>query len=211
MKFKSITTALALVISASVTAQTPAPLANVPDNLKAGANESVAIVVAAKGVQIYECRKAKDQTDTYEWALVGPEAELFDASGKKVGTHYAGPHWEAADGSKIVGIVKARADAPRTGAIPWLLLTARSVGGPGSLSKITAVQRLNTSGGVPPEAGCSQSTAGSIVRSPYTADYYFLTTESARSSTIDATANLAAAPAGIPLIARRRPVRDYAP
>src|SRR5215831_10331911 len=191
MKFKFITTALALAISAGAAAQGPEPAANVPDNLKPGASETVAIVVAAKGVQVYECRKAKDQTDTYEWALVGPEADLFDASGKKVGTHYAGPHWEATDGSKIVGVVKARADAPRTGAIPWLLLTAKSVGGPGSFSKITAVQRLNTSGGVPPEAGCSQSTAGSIVRAPYTADYYFLTAEGGRSSTIKAAANLA--------------------
>jgi hypothetical protein len=175
MKSKFITTALGLVISACASAQSPAPAVNVPDNLKPGANESVATVVAAKGVQIYECRKAKDQTDTYEWALVGPEAELFDAGGKSVGKHYAGPHWEAADGSKIVGVVKERADAPRAGAIPWLLLTTKSVGGPGSYSKITAVQRVNTSGGVAPQTGCSSSAAGSIARVPYTADYYLLT------------------------------------
>src|SRR5262245_39190523 len=100
MNSRFIITALALVISAGVTAQSPAPSANIPDNLKPGANESVAIVVAAKGVQVYECRQAKDQTETYAWTLVGPEAELFDAGGKKVGNHYAGPHWEATDGSK---------------------------------------------------------------------------------------------------------------
>jgi len=196
MNSKLITTVVALGISAGVTAQSPAPAANVPDNLKPGANESVAFVVAAKGVQVYECRKAKDQTDTYEWTLVGPEADLFDASGKKVGTHYAGPHWEATDGSKIVGVAKARADAPRPGAIPWLLLTAKSVGGPGSFSKITAVQRLNTSGGVPPETGCSQSEAGSIVRAPYAADYYFLAVEDGSSSATKATTTPQAVPRG---------------
>ena len=174
MKSRLITAALALAVSAGASAQNPVPATNVPDNLKASANERVAFVVAAKGFQVYECRKTKDQVDTYEWALVGPEAELFDAGGTKVGKHYAGPHWEAPDGSRIIGVVKARADAPRNGAIPWLLLAAKSVGGEGTFSRITAVQRLNTSGGVPPDSGCTQTAAGSIVRVPYTADYYFL-------------------------------------
>ena len=43
----------------------------VPENLKPAANESLALVVPAKGVQIYECRDGK-------WAFVAPEAELFD-------------------------------------------------------------------------------------------------------------------------------------
>src|SRR4051812_3962500 len=77
----------------------------VPENLKPTTNESLALVVPAKGVQIYECRDGK-------WAFVAPEAELFDRSGNKIGRHYAGPHWESADGSKIIGAVKTRAEAP---------------------------------------------------------------------------------------------------
>ena len=42
------------------------------------------------------------------------------------------------------------ADAPAAGAIPWLLLGAKSDGPQGSFSKTTSVQRV-----------------------PYTADYYF--------------------------------------
>jgi hypothetical protein len=80
----------------------------VPDNLKPGAKESLALVVPAKGVQIYECRAS-------QWVFVAPEAELFDAAGKTIGKHYAGPHWESADGSKVVGAVKQRADAPAPG------------------------------------------------------------------------------------------------
>jgi len=40
----------------------------VPENLNPGANESLALVVPAKGVQVYECRDGK-------WAFVAPEAE----------------------------------------------------------------------------------------------------------------------------------------
>ncbi len=73
-----------------------------------------------------------------QWAFVAPEAELLDARGAIAGTHYAGPHWESRDGSKIVGSVTARADAPRADAIPWLLLSTRSVGGPGRFANVTA-------------------------------------------------------------------------
>ena len=146
-----------------------------PDKLTPRANESLAMIVPAKGVQIYECRAKKDQAGTYEWAFVAPEADLFDTTGKKIGRHYAGPHWESTDGSKIAGTVKERADSPRSDAIPWLLLSAKSVGPQGSFSKITSIQRVNTIGGLAPESDCSQSTVGTTVRIPYTADYYFLT------------------------------------
>ena len=147
----------------------------VPDKLRPGPNESLAMIFPAGGVQIYECRARKDRLGAYEWAFVAPEADLYDQHGAKVGSHYAGPHWESADGSRIVGTVKEHADAPAARAIPWLLLTAKSVGPEGSLSKVTSVQRVNTMGGLPPEAGCSEATTGKQVRVRYTADYYFFT------------------------------------
>jgi hypothetical protein len=106
---------------------------------------------------------------------VAPEADLFDAGGNRIGRHYAGPHWESTDGSKILGTVKERADAPVAGAIPWFLLAVKSVGAEGSFSKVTSIQRVNTVGGVAPQAGCSQATAGTPARINYTADYYFFT------------------------------------
>jgi hypothetical protein len=155
-------------------AASSAAMAEVPGNLKPAANESLAMPLAAKGVQIYECRAKKDGAG-YEWAFIAPEAELFDAKGGKVGKHYAGPHWEANDGSKIVGTVKERADAPAAGAIPWLLLTTKSDGPEGAFGKVTSVQRLNTVGGVAPGAACAQANAGEKARVPYTADYYLFT------------------------------------
>jgi hypothetical protein len=148
---------------------------NVPDKLKPGPNESLAMIVPAKGVQIYECRVKQDQPGAYGWAFVAPEADLFDTNGKKFGRHYAGPHWESADGSKIAGTVKASADAPQADAVPWLLLATKSDGPDGSFTKITSIQRVNTVGGVAPKTACAQSNLGTTARVPYTADYYFLT------------------------------------
>ena len=160
---KRVHGALALIaLAACSTAPQPAAVA-VPESLKPAAGE-LAMIVAAKGVQIYECRNG-------QWAFVAPEAELFDASGKRIGRHYAGPHWEAADGSKVAGNAKARADAPEAGAIPWLLLDAKSVGSEGSFSKVTSIQRVATHGGVAPAGGCAP--AGAQARVGYTADYYF--------------------------------------
>ena len=128
--------------------------------------------VGARGVQIYECRALPNAAGA-SWAFVAPEADLLDARGAVTGKHYAGPHWEALDGSKIVGAVKARADAPQASAIPWLLLSARSVGGPGRFANVTSVQRIHTAGGLAPTKPCDASTLGAIERVPYSADYLF--------------------------------------
>jgi hypothetical protein len=146
---------------------------NVPETLRPAADESLARIVPATGVQIYECRASAQQPGRYEWAFVAPDAELYDQKGNRIGRHYAGPHWEAADGSKVVATLKARADAPSGNAIPWLLLDARSVGTDGAFSKVTSIQRTNTVGGLPPAGGCSQATLGQPARVAYRADYYF--------------------------------------
>jgi Protein of unknown function (DUF3455) len=145
----------------------------IPEKLNPSAGETMTMIVPAKGVQIYECRAGK--SGGYEWAFVAPDAELFDTTGKSIGRHYAGPHWEAADGSKVVAKLVERADAPKAGDIPWLLLGAKSVGRDGAFSRVTSIQRVNTVGGVAPKAGCSQGNAGTPARVPYTADYYFFT------------------------------------
>ena len=141
----------------------------IPETIKT--SEKLMMIVPAKGDQIYECRTQKD--GSIGWAFVAPDAELFDGTRKKIGTHYAGPHWEAADGSKVIATVKQRADAPAAGNIPWLLLEAKSVGKDGAFSKVTSIQRLATVGGVAPAGACT--LAGTRARVPYTADYYFFT------------------------------------
>jgi hypothetical protein len=168
---------LVLLVAGCAGPRAPTSTVTVPERLKPGANESLAMIVPAKGVQLYECRARTGQVGGYEWAFVAPEADLFDARGTRAGRHYAGPHWESTDGSKIVGTVKERADAPVADAIPWLLLAAKSVGPEGSFSKVTSIQRVNTVGGVAPKTDCSQATAGTPARIDYTADYYFFTAQ----------------------------------
>jgi hypothetical protein len=169
--------ALALVAGAALTGcagpGARAPLAQVPAKLSAGAGESLLMVVPARGVQIYECRPKPGAAATHEWAFVAPEAALFDERGAAIGRHYAGPNWEALDGSKVSGRVRERADAPVAGAIPWLLLSASSAGPAGRFSKVTSIQRVNTSGGAAPNGGCSAQTTGQQARVDYGADYYF--------------------------------------
>ena len=159
-------------VSVMLMACASASVVDVPDTLKPGATESLLMVVPAKGVQIYECR-AKKESDGFEWAFVAPEAELFDAHGKSIGRHGAGPYWQSNDGSRIVATLKQRADAPVTGAIPWLLLTAKSIGPVGSFSNVTSIQRINTVGGIAPATSCGRDSAGVTARISYTADYYF--------------------------------------
>ena len=175
MNLRSSIAALVLAFQAAGCATGPVAPVAVPKRLTPAGKESLALVVPATGVQIYECRAAKSQPGAYEWAFVAPDAELYDQAGKRIGRHYAGPHWEAADGSRVVASVTARADAPRPGAIPWLLLSASSVGPEGTFSKVTSIQRANTVGGLAPQSGCSGANVGAAARVGYSAHYYFFT------------------------------------
>ncbi|MDR7267796.1 Cu/Zn superoxide dismutase [Pelomonas saccharophila] len=128
--------------------------------------------VHAVGQQIYEC--GKDAQGAWAWLFKGPQADLFDAAGLKVGTHGAGPSWALNDGSSLVGQVQATAPAPVPGAIPWLLLGVKARSGTGLLDKVSAIQRLATQGGVAPaKEGCTAATSGQAARVAYAAEYVF--------------------------------------
>lgn len=144
-----------------------------PDNLNVPAGQKLQLKGSAKGVQIYQCKAKTDNKKQFEWTLKAPEADLFDDQDKKIIKHYGGPTWEALDNSKIVGSVKAKADAPNTSAIPWVLLQAKSHEGDGSLSKVSYIQRVNTVGGKAPSLACNQNNANKEDRVNYTADYFF--------------------------------------
>src|SRR5258706_1317265 len=145
----------------------------VADNLRAPADQVPALGVADTGVQIYVGSAGKADPARFEWAFKAPEADLFDHAGTRIGKHYAGPTWESNDGSKVVGEVKARDDGPDANAIPWLLLKAKSNAGNGVFGHTLSIQRVRTVGGKAPAAACSEAQAGSEVRVPYTAAYYF--------------------------------------
>jgi hypothetical protein len=125
--------------------------------------------VEADGVQIYAC-EAKGQG--FEWVFKAPEANLFDKQGLQVGAHFAGPTWKTSDGA-VVGEVAARADAPANGAIPWLLLRAKSHEGSGVLSTVAFIRRADTKSGVAPTAGCDAAHRSEQARMRYSALYQF--------------------------------------
>jgi len=144
----------------------------VPESLRAPAGEEVILAAHATGVQIYACQAETEHEPA--WVLKGPEAELTDATGKTVVHHSAGPSWKHVDGSEVTGKLVAKQDAPKPGAIPWLLLSASSHKGEGLLTRVTTIQRLFTDGGLPPNAAnCNSSAKGTESRSSYSADYYF--------------------------------------
>lgn len=147
--------------------------ADVPVILKAPVSQVAAAQAHARGVQIYECRPSKDDPQRFEWTFRAPEADLYDHAGKRVGKHFAGPTWEANDGSKVVGEVIARDAGPDPTAIPWLLLRASSATGTGMFGQTQSIQRLHTSGGKAPADGCDQTQVGRQLREAYSADYRF--------------------------------------
>lgn len=145
----------------------------VPPQLKPPAEQRLFLETLASGTQIYECLPKPGQAGVYEWTFRAPEATLTDWSGRALGKHYAGPTWEAADGSRVLGEVKARDPGPDPKAIPWLLLGARSTFGKGVLTQTVSIQRVATVGGIAPTDPCSAANANQFARVPYTATYYF--------------------------------------
>jgi Protein of unknown function (DUF3455) len=143
---------------------------HIPDSIRPAADEELAFVLAANGVQVYSC-KPKDAY-TYAWSFVAPEATLSE-NGAIVGRHYAGPTWSSgSDYSSVKGAVREKADGG-AGNIPWLLLAGTPAATPGKFANVTSIQRLATRGGVEPTAPCNESMVGNEARVAYTADYYF--------------------------------------
>jgi Protein of unknown function (DUF3455) len=151
-------------LSFSVAAQ------DIPQQLQAPANEQLLLQVHGKGDQVYVCTSNAAQ---FAWTLKAPDAQLFDENGNPFGRHFAGPSWEANDGSRVIGKAVANWPSPDANSIPWLLVTIVSRDGSGVLSRVTTVQRLNTKGGKAPESGCDASHVSEEVRASYSADYRF--------------------------------------
>jgi Protein of unknown function (DUF3455) len=172
MKIREVVAILAVSLAGCSTAEFGV-VPVVPNNLNVPATQQLTLATRATGVQIYACRPNKDDAARFAWVLEAPEADLFDATGTKIGKHYAGPTWEASDGSRVVGEAVARDDGPDSNAIPWLLLRAKSTAGTGVLGTVTSVQRLRTAGGKAPANGCSTAHANEEVRVAYSAMYYF--------------------------------------
>ena len=175
---------IGLVVLLSVVACAVTPTSAVPmfDNengpeLPAGCSSitapegnKLAFHVYAKGSQVY-------RFNGVTWDFIAPVATLYAEENffGEVGTHYVGPHWESKSGSKVKAErVQGTGCTPDPTAVAWLLLRKVETGGNGIFSKVTYIQRTNTTGGLAPSEPGSFNELREV---PYTAEYYFYRAE----------------------------------
>ncbi|OJV14955.1 MAG: hypothetical protein BGO21_20025 [Dyadobacter sp. 50-39] len=142
----------------------------------AGGYERAATYYAV-GVQKYRAQ-VKDGPGPvqYQWVFAGPEADLYDASNAKIGSHYAGPTWKlTAPGHLIAGqaFSPARTFSKNPDSIDWLLLGNKTGQEPtGTFQGVTFIFRIATTGGKAPATQPADPAATADV--PYTAVYRFV-------------------------------------
>jgi hypothetical protein len=145
-----------------------------PANLPNG-NLRVATFFAI-GVQKYRAEAIPGSNPVaYQWVFVAPQADLFDVTNKKVGTHSVGPTWQLSATDSIYGqnFSPAR-NAPGADAasIDWLLLMPKTGKEPtGIFANVAYVQRIATKGGKAPITPPASAT--DLIEVPYTAIYRF--------------------------------------
>ncbi len=152
-----------LVFASLLTAQTP-------DQLQPPKNQALRFKLTGKGSQVYVCQNSGG---AFKWVLKAPDAKLYNEAGDLAGRHFAGPTWEATDGSEVKGKMVTSVPSPDAEAIPWLLVTVISHSGSGSMSSIQSIQRTGTKGGKAPKDGCDAQAEQKEVAVPYEATYWF--------------------------------------
>jgi hypothetical protein len=169
MKLKLVVLLLSLICVGAPAQTKPIPAAGaaaISTDPPAGAQ--LAFAAHGDGVQIYTCEK---QQENYGWTLKGPKADLFDPTGKQIGTHFAGPTWKMDDGSAVQGTLVAT--QKQVTAIAWLLLSAKQTGGAGALDQVKFIRRTDTVGGRAPAVGCDAQHEHAETSVPYSAKYSF--------------------------------------
>lgn len=155
------------LLSTAAFALDPAPIA-VP------AGNTLALTVFGAGDLAYECKEKAAMAGTFEWTFVGPTAVLYDKTTKAViGKYYAGPTWEANDGSMVGGKQIGVSPSATPASIPLQLVQAFTATGTGAMTGVTFIQRMNTKGGVAPATPCAAANAGAKATVKYEADYLF--------------------------------------
>ena len=167
----------------------------VPSNIQVPAGNKVFLKGHAVGTQNYICLPLKPGPG-FAWTFFAPQATLFNDDNKQVITHFLSPNlgpiapevagtpratWQHSRDTSTVWATQSAASSDPAfvapGAIPWLLLqVVGAKDGPTGGHKLTAttfIQRLNTSGGIAPSDGCTESNVGEKKLVPYTADYFF--------------------------------------
>jgi hypothetical protein len=169
------------------------PTANesLPVSLRASQDEVLQEVMTTHGDETYICRRTSQPADmsstaraastmngtgntgtSLQWDLFGSEATLVDAGGESVGTVAPGPYFLSYDGSYVKAEVVAQSQVGAN-ALTWARFTARYAAAPrpgaGRFADVSSIQRIDTSGGLPPEVSCGLE--GSRLLVPFAATY----------------------------------------
>ncbi|MGD9891515.1 MAG: DUF3455 domain-containing protein [Dehalococcoidia bacterium] len=169
--FAAVAVAYGALMALAGAGRSHAAQGGVPANLVPPDGQVLQRELLGIGAQVYTCRASATAGSGFEWAFTAPAAVLLDDSGAIAGTHFAGPTWQANDGSSVTAEVVERAPSAEPSAIPWLLLRVTAAGAPGSFGGVAYIQRLETTGGVAPTVGCDEEHAGVVARVPYSAVY----------------------------------------
>lgn len=144
---------------------------SLPAAVQVPAGQRVALETVGVGQITYECRAKANAAGQFEWAFVGPQAELKDRRGMALGRYFGPPAtWAASDGSSVTGTQLAVAPAA-PGNIPLQLVKAQPAAQAGAFSGVTFIQRVATRGGVAPAAACDAGSTGRKEVVAYQADY----------------------------------------
>lgn len=149
---------------------------DVPAALDPPADVTLVAAFAARGAQIYVCAAPAAASgaggSAPVWTLKAPHAVLSHGA-EMTGIHFAGPTWQANDGSLVTATRLASAALSDAAAIPGLLLQAASHTSKGLFDDVTFIQRLDTVGGAAPATGCDVDHVDAQALVPYRAGYFF--------------------------------------
>jgi hypothetical protein len=170
MGLKNLTLACTLLATPALAAI--APPSGVAPALRVAANEEPAFMLSGNGVYVYECRLGLADPNSFVWAFVAPDATLYD--GSRSAARMTSPNLveSTSDRSSVSGFVRST-QAAGGGNLPWTAMRARPIGDAGLFAGVTSIQRVNTSGGMAPAAGCNADNVGAEARVTFNADYYF--------------------------------------
>lgn len=160
--------ALCLAAAAVPAFAIPEPSGASP-RIRVGPNEEAAFMLSAEGVHVFEC---KPDAGGHRWTFVAPDVTLYEG-GRSAATQTIPNQFDATTDRSSVSATVRSTQAAGADSLPWALLRATPGGDAGLFAGVTSIQRVNTSGGAAPVAGCGENSAGSEVRVPLTADFYF--------------------------------------
>ena len=158
-------------IAASEKITIPATI-DLPANLPGG--NSRVVTYYAEGVQKYKAQLKPGSSTAFEWVFVAPQADLYNSSNTKVGTHGAGPYWAITSSDSIFAqhYTPQKTATPDANSIAWLQLMPKTGKTPtGIFSNVIYIQRIATSGGKAPATAPQHLTDTANVF--YTAIYRF--------------------------------------